>query len=66
MFLPMGFSVPKRFEATVGPITATRLRFAISFAVMNDPFSTLSDRICISSGVTPSTVVFQLRFPFTT
>ena len=66
MFLPTGFSVPNRFSATVAPMTATRVRFVMSSLLMNEPLSTVSERICMSSGVTPVTDVFQFWLPLTT
>ena len=59
MFLPMGFSLPKRFLATVGPMTATRWRLSLSVCEMKVPTVSVSERIAIYSGVTPMTTVFQ-------
>jgi hypothetical protein len=53
MFLPTGLASSKRLDATVGPMTATRLRELRSLCVMKEPDWTTRERMCRYSGVTP-------------
>jgi hypothetical protein len=51
--------VPKRFVATVLPITATRFLLLLSLSVTKEPVLTSRERMDIYSGVTPITEEFQ-------